>query len=120
VEEAEARARQILDEMEHELRQLRQQYKDLENQRDNLVTELRNLANDTLLRLQKISELKVKKVAGTEAEPKEPPAKPMQSTQQVMQSTQQVTGEPADVSQPAPDRTGQNDAEDVSFFDQIK
>ena len=47
-ENADHRARQVVEAMEDEVKGLEQDYKMLQNHRDNLVADLKNLANDTL------------------------------------------------------------------------
>lgn len=55
IEEAEMKSRLIIDEMEDHVRNLGQVYKQLENQKDSVLAELKNLSNDTLDRANKIS-----------------------------------------------------------------
>jgi cell division initiation protein len=54
IDEADDKARTILDGMQADLNELKQEYKHLQNLRDNLLVELRNLANDTLFKVEKI------------------------------------------------------------------
>lgn len=54
IEEAENKSRHILDSLEHEVKELEKSYRSLENHRDNLLADLRNLSNDTLDRVEKI------------------------------------------------------------------
>lgn len=53
IDDAEQKARQILDSLEDEVKGLEDYYKSLENHRDNLIMDLRNLANDTLEKAEK-------------------------------------------------------------------
>lgn len=53
IEEAEQKARVIVDDMENEIKELQQSYKAMGTQFDNLLTDLTNLANDTLQRADK-------------------------------------------------------------------
>lgn len=53
IEEAENKSRQILDSLETEVKSLDQSYRSLENHRDNLLADLRNLSNDTLEKVEK-------------------------------------------------------------------
>ena len=53
IEDADMRARHILDKMEVELSHIKQDYKHLENLRDGVIDELRNLSNDILSRIGK-------------------------------------------------------------------
>lgn len=55
IEEADVKSTQIIDEMEGQVKAIAQVYRNLENHRDNLLTELQNLSNDTLRRVDKIS-----------------------------------------------------------------
>jgi len=56
IEEADLKARQTVEEMEDEVKALAQVYKSLENLRDNLLSDLTNLSNDTTKKVQRISE----------------------------------------------------------------
>jgi cell division initiation protein len=53
IDDAEVKARQILDEMEEDVKHLEDSFKYLDNHRDNLITDLRNLANDTLEKVER-------------------------------------------------------------------
>ena len=53
IDEADARARQILDDMEARLKALIDNYKNLEASRDNLLSELKRLADDTHDRVER-------------------------------------------------------------------
>ncbi len=53
IEEAEQKARIIVNDMEIEIKELQQSYKVMGTQFDNLLTDLTNLANDTLQRTEK-------------------------------------------------------------------
>ncbi len=53
IEEAEQKARIIVDDMENEIKELQQSYRAMGIQFDNLLTDLTNLANDTLQRTDK-------------------------------------------------------------------
>ena len=48
IENAEHKTRQLVEAMEDEVKSLEQTYKTLENYRENLISDLRNIANDTL------------------------------------------------------------------------
>lgn len=67
IEEADVRARQILDKMEGEFQTLTIEYKGLENLRDIIISELRNLSNDTLQKVEKIA-VNAKKKGGMKEE----------------------------------------------------
>ena len=53
IEEAEIKSRMVIEEMESEVKNLQQSYKIMENQYDNLLNDLKNLANSTLERVEK-------------------------------------------------------------------
>ena len=67
IEEADVRARQILDKMEADVQSLTMEYKGLENLRDLIIAELRNISNDTLQKVEKIA-ANSKKKAGVNEE----------------------------------------------------
>ena len=53
IEEAEMKSRMVIEEMENEVKNLQQSYKIMENHYDNLLNDLKNLANGTLERVEK-------------------------------------------------------------------
>jgi cell division initiation protein len=53
IEEAEAIARQMLEEMEDRLKELVQTYRNFESHRDNLLSDMKRLANDTMDRVER-------------------------------------------------------------------
>lgn len=53
VENAEHKCRQIVESMEDEVKSLEQTYKMLENYRENLISDLRNIANNTLEKVER-------------------------------------------------------------------
>jgi cell division initiation protein len=53
IEEAEAIAKQMLEEMEDRLKELAQTYRNFESHRDNLLSDMRRLASDTLDRVDR-------------------------------------------------------------------
>lgn len=55
IENAEHKSRQVIEEMEDEVKSLEQTYKTLINYRDNLLADLRGLANDTLEKVERIN-----------------------------------------------------------------
>lgn len=55
IEKAELETREIVEDMEDELRKMEHQYKSIENQRESLVSELKSLAGDIDDKLQRIS-----------------------------------------------------------------
>ena len=131
IEEADVRARQILDKMEGDIHMLTMEYKGLENLRDIIISELRNLSNDTLQRVEKIAanSKKVDVRAETKAVREQ-----MESTQQEKAPPETIVEESDDVDEsPATEEVveqeavvedgptvSDDDAEDSSFFDQIK
>jgi len=54
IDEAESKARNVLDKMDQDLQSLKMEYRGLENLRDIIITELRNLSTNTLQRVDKI------------------------------------------------------------------
>lgn len=56
IEIAEATAKQKVDEMEERLRMMVQAYKNLESQRDNLLADLKRIANETIDRVKRAEE----------------------------------------------------------------
>ncbi|RED92642.1 DivIVA domain-containing protein [Marinoscillum furvescens] len=61
IEKSEMEARQIIEEMQDAIKDLEQNYRALENHRDNVVSELKNLSKDILDRIQR--------AAGKQAQP---------------------------------------------------
>ena len=53
IDEAEMKAKMVMEEMESEVKNLQQSYKIMANHYDNLLNDLKNLANDTLDRVEK-------------------------------------------------------------------
>jgi len=116
IDEADARARQILDKMENDIHFLKQEYKGLENLRDNIISELRNLSNDTLQRVEKIaSEIKtneeIKVVAKEKVLTKEVETEPVVRVMKEQPYTSQEKEKEI--------ITSNDDSDDASFFDQI-
>lgn len=58
IENAEHKTRQLVEAMEDEVKVLEQTYKTLENYRENLIMDLRNIANDTLEKAERASKQK--------------------------------------------------------------
>ena len=56
IEEVEVMSKQLLGEMEDNLKELVQQYKSLESQRNNLVDDLKRLANEALDRADRVKQ----------------------------------------------------------------
>lgn len=55
IEDAELKAKELIVEMQDAIKDLEENYRSIENQRDNLVMELKNMANDVLERVQRPS-----------------------------------------------------------------
>lgn len=53
IEKSEMEARQIIEEMQDAIKDLEQNYKSLENHRDNMISELKNLSDDVLDRVKR-------------------------------------------------------------------
>ncbi|MEL7147919.1 MAG: DivIVA domain-containing protein [Bacteroidota bacterium] len=53
IEQAEAEARQLVDEMQVAVKELEQNYRTIENHRENVIAELKNLSTDILDRIQR-------------------------------------------------------------------
>ena len=146
IEKADVRARQILDKMEADVQSLTIEYKGLENLRDLIISELRNLSNDTLQKVEKIA-ANSKKKGGIKEEIKavrekiEAKVEAVEITKSETE-TEPIEGESVDsVPTPDPDDnvpaqkvsvenghegeeesiiTDDDDQEGSSFFDQIK
>lgn len=58
IENAEHKTRQLVEAMEDEVKSLEQTYKTLENYRENLILDLRNIANDTLEKAERANNQK--------------------------------------------------------------
>lgn len=58
IENAEHKTKQIVESMEDEVKSLEQTYKMLENYRDNMISDLRNIADSTLEKVERINALK--------------------------------------------------------------
>jgi cell division initiation protein len=55
IEDAELKAKELIVEMQEAIKDLEENYRTIENQRDNMVMELKNIANDVLERIQRPS-----------------------------------------------------------------
>ena len=123
IEEADDKATQIIDKMESELKEVAQVYRNLENQRDNLMSELANLSKDTVRRVEKMASqsknfdldkflLKVKEQNKMSL----PESSESITRQQSENKSGKVKKEPATVkdSTPVP-----NNEEESSFFDNL-
>lgn len=58
IEKAEAEAREIIERMQEEVKALEQTFYKLQDHRDTMLSELRNLSNDTMERVDKLSQQK--------------------------------------------------------------
>ena len=130
IEDADMRARQIVDKMEGDMQELSMEFRGLENLRDLIIAELRNLSNDTLKRIDKL-ETNAKKVDLS----KKPVPRPEEIQEEVVEESinsivedeivvdnraeaeKEGTTPPVEV---AEDEISSISDEDSSFFDQIK
>lgn len=134
IEDADMRARQIVDKMEGDLQELSMEFRGLENLRDLIIAELRNLSNDTLKRIDKL-ESNAKKVDLSKKPAPQPervheevvekPISTIQGSETVDDNQPEVekketTLESEVVEDEIPSISDSDDDEDSSFFDQIK
>ena len=135
IEVADVRARQILDKMESEFQTLTIEYKGLENLRDIIISELRNLSNDTLQKVEKIA-ADAKKKGGLKEELRAAREKvkvivqedkltdtPAEADNEEVDSTPDPEVKAAVVKEPDVAEESvvpEDDQESSSFFDQIK
>jgi cell division initiation protein len=129
IEEADDKASQIITDMESEVKSIAKVYRSLENHRDNLLSELENLSNDTLRRIDKLSAqsktfdldefLKnVKSQAGAAARKEGKPAKSVSSTKQMSETRNENPTAPEEVTDSS-DESAINGEEETSFFDKL-
>lgn len=119
IEEAEMKAKMVMEEMESEVKHLQQSYKMMENHYDNLLNDLKNLANGTLERVEKGKSLQgkhgvediVKTAFKYSKETMDPPAK--------NKSWDEKKKAPKIKLEIQNDQTGPTD-KPTSFFDQIE
>ena len=121
LEESENESRRIMDELERQIHEMHQIFKDIQNQKDSLISEIRHLSNDSLERIGKLDaqtrtldiegQLKqLKRHASTIIEPA-PSPRPVQTekaenTKKNNSSSEKLTPEPSE--------------ETTSFFDEIE
>jgi cell division initiation protein len=134
IEDADMRARQIVDKMEGNLQELSMEFRGLENLRDLIIAELRNLSNDTLKRIDKLEsnankvDLSKKPVAQTEIIKDEVVKKPVSTANKdeinADNQPEEVGEETISSGDIVEDKVSSisdsNDDEESSFFDQIK
>jgi cell division initiation protein len=128
IEDADMRARQIVDKMEGDLQALSMEFRGLENLRDLIVAELRNLSNDTLQRIDKLEAnskkvdlSKTKKTPQSEAIKEEPLEDEEPAPVDVVTEIESE----AEIEEPlteieATEEEVPSDDDDSSFFDKIK
>ncbi len=136
IEKAESEARQIIEEMQDAVKDLEQNYKLVENHRDNIITELKSLSTDILERidrtnkqksdfkmvdhLQKVKDLVRESRERTEMEstevktPKRPEIK-KPTVNKVKNTVSPATKEPS-----AKTPKKGNSSDSVSFFDELE
>jgi cell division initiation protein len=127
IENADVKARQILDKMESEIQALTMEYKSLENLRDIIISELRNLSNDTLQRIEKMAANSKKVDVKKETKAVRAQIETM-SRNETRQETNAAESEVLDklpvaekvVEEKGKPAVSDEDTEESSFFDQIK
>ncbi len=115
LEDAELKSKKILDVMYIEVKGLEQQYRDMERMRENMALELKNMANDTLQRVEKfksapgIDEIvkKAKEVADDQNE--------LSATKKMYEQVNKTI--PLHVKKEDADQD--EESEDSSFFDEL-
>ena len=134
IEDADMRSRQIVDKMEGEMQELSMEFRGLENLRDLIIAELRNLSNDTLKRIDKL-ESNAKKVDLS----KKPAPRPEKIQEEVVEepinsivedeivvdnhpeAEKEETTSPVEVAEDEISSISESDDDqNSSFFDQIK
>jgi cell division initiation protein len=127
IENADVKARQILDKMESEIQALTMEYKSLENLRDIIISELRNLSNDTLQRIEKMAanSKKVDVKKETKAVRAQIETMRRNETRQETNAAESEVLDKLPVAEKVVEEKGKpavsdEDTEESSFFDQIK
>jgi len=127
IENADVKARQILDKMESEIQVLTMEYKSLENLRDIIIAELRNISNDTLQRVEKMAASSKKvdvkqetKAVRAEIESMSRKEKPQKTTAVESRDSDKSSAVKEVVKEKESTNVSDGDTEDSSFFDQIK
>ncbi len=118
IEEAEQKAKMVIEEMESEIKSLQQSYKIMANQYENMLSDLKHLANDTLDRVEKGQAIQSKH--GID----EIVTKALKYSQERLgPSTKKNTVENKplpDIKLEIEDNKGNSDDKSTSFFDQIE
>ncbi len=130
IENAEHKTRQLVEAMEDEVKSLEQTYKTLENYRENLILDLRNIANDTLEKAERANNQKdrffiddiVSKSRSVSEKIRN--QEPMEDEEEYKVTTQvfgeEAQEEAADVSvSDEEEQASEQNKEGGSFFDQI-
>ncbi len=121
LEESENDSRRIMDDLERQIHEMHQIFKDIQNQKDSLISEIRHLSNDSLERISKLEartstldiegQLKQLKRHGSAI------IEPVSSTSPIQAEKAENTKKnnaPSEKSTPAPSE------ETTSFFDEIE
>ena len=90
IDDADARARGILEKMDQDLQTLKMEYRSLENLRDIIITELRNLSNDTLSRVDKIETKASQDAAAVKERMKETAAEIAEQTEALQKNIEET------------------------------
>lgn len=129
IENAEHKSRQLVESMEDEVKMLEQTYKTLENYRENLISDLRNIANDTLEKADRamkqrdrfsIDEIVSKARSVSEKIINQEPIEEEEEYKVTMQAHGEESGQEAEDAPLGPEeQASEHNKEGGSFFDQI-
>jgi len=127
IEDSDMRARQIIDKMEGDLQELSMEFRGLENLRDLIIAELKNLSNDTLKRIDKLESnarkvdlSKKRKVPQPEPITVKEEAIPAEVESETVSNVQPDTEVVTPEIEVTEDEISTDDDDGSSFFDQIK
>ncbi len=116
IEESENDSRKIIDDMERKIYELHQVYKDIENQKESLLSEIKHLAQESLERIEKIS----KKTPSIDFEAQFKNIQKGTGSQPVEKNTKVPNEEKKDkVTTPVKEPVKKDSSEGGSFFDEI-
>ena len=120
IERAEADAREIVEDMQDEVKNLEQVYKEFEKYRDNLISELKNLSNDTLERIEKLKKQVKYEGVDTLLKKSKDLARAQKENHPEQRPSRAETSPEPEVQDSQPSEPERNNQEDKSsFFDQI-